>query len=289
MGIEQQLSGDIIDGLYNAPNPITLTNPVATIANITNATNTMPPSGDEKQYIQVTNFDVGATPTGWNSSVATGGLIGYTQVSENGVSPGMALFSITTSALSRASLINGSGFQYMRTLTDGPETSVFTQMRFSGTPSSSQTAVIFGWINSNTFNPPSALGNALAIMYDPANVSGFNPGLITNLFLIARSTYNGPTANTIVDLGVTFDAVNWRNFNIIYDNVLNQVRITRDNVLLTTLTNLANVPGGNIRGVIPAAASNGLKAGVYLGNGAVAAPASTGVRVSKMTIFKRYS
>lgn len=286
VGIEQQLDGNIVDGLYAANTPST-SNPVATMADVGQG---IPPFADQRQYVQVTNFDTGSLPVGWTGSVTgTGASIVYTQVSESGVSPGLALATLGTAVNARVSILTGSGFQYMRTFTDGPESTCFIQMRWSGVPSPTNCAQILGWINSNSFSPLPTMGNALAIMYDPSNASTFNPGLITNLFLIARSNYNGPTANTIVDLGFTFDASNWHSYKITYNTVLNQVEVYRDNILITTLTNLNNVPGGSIRGVIPTGATNGLQAGFYIGNGAVAPATGTAIRVSKISVFKRYS
>lgn len=250
----------------------------------------MPLWATEKQYIQVTNFDTGSLPVGWTGSViGAGSSITYTQVSESGVSPGLAFASITTTANARVSILTGSGYQYMRTFTDGPETTCFIQMRWSGVPSPTDSVQILGWINANSFSPPSAMGNALAIMHDPSNVSGFNPTLITNLFLIARSVYGGPTANTIVDLGIPYDAANFHSYKITYDNFLGEVRVYRDNVLLTTLTDLSNVPAGAIRGTIPPAAGAGLQGGFYIGNGAVAPPTGSAIRVAKFSVFKKYS
>jgi hypothetical protein len=286
VGIEQQLDGNIIDGLYAANTPST-SNPIATMADVGEG---IPPFADERQFLSVFNFDSGSLPVGWTGSVSgTGSTIVYTQASEPGTSPGLALATLTTTALGRVSIVMGSGFQYMRTFIDGPETVYFIQMRWSGIPSPTNCAQILGWVNQNAFTPVSAMGNALGIMYDPSNVSGFNTGLITNLFLIARSTYNGPTGTTVVDLGIPYDATNWRSYKIVYDNVLSEVRVYRDNVLLTTLTNMANVPAGSVRGLIPAAANNGLASGFYIGNGAVAAATGTAIRVSKVSVFKRYS
>lgn len=286
VGIDQQLDGNISDALYAANNPST-SNPIATMADVGEG---IPFFGDERQYVQVTNFDTGSLPVGWRGSVSGGGSsVVYTQVSESGISPGMALATVNTTTNARVSLVTGSGYQYMRTFTDSIESIYFVQARWSGVPSPTNCAQILGWINANSFSPLSAMGNALAIMHDPNNASGFNPGLITNLFLIARSTYNGPTANTIVDLGVPYDNVNWRSYKIVYDNVLNEVRVYRDNVLLTTLTNMANVPAGLTRGVIPLAANAGLQAGFYLGNAAAAPATGSAIRIAKITVFKRYS
>ena len=128
IGIDQQLDGNIIDGLYAANAPST-SNPVATMADVGQG---IPPFADERQFVFVENFTNGSLPPGWTGSISgTGASITYTQVSESGVSPGLALATIGTAALSRVSILTGSGFQYMRTFTDGPETTCFIQMRWS--------------------------------------------------------------------------------------------------------------------------------------------------------------
>lgn len=287
VGIEQQLDGDISDALYNANAP-SAANPVATKADLTQGTNTIPAFADEKQFLQVTDFNTGSLPVGWTGSVTgTGAAVVYTQAYESGVSPGMALATLTTTNLSRVSLLTGSGYQYMRSFTDGPETTYFAQVRWNGAPPVTNAVQILGWLNSNSFSPLPTIGNTLAIVYDPSNASGVNPGLITNLFLLARSNYGG-TANTVVDLGILPDAVNWRSYKITYDNVLNQVRVYRGNVLLTTLLDMSNVPGGSVKGIIPTGATNGVAAGFYITNQGTA-PAGSGIRVAKISVFKRYS
>jgi hypothetical protein len=286
VGIDQQLDGNISDGLYAANTPSTA-NPFATMADVGEG---IPFFGDERQYVQVTNFDTGSLPVGWSGSVSgAGSSVVYTQVTESGISPGMALATITTTAAGRVSLVTGSGYQYMPSFIDAIESVYFTQVRWNAIPSLTNCVQILGWINSNAALTPSALGNVLAIMYDPANTSGFNPGLITNLFLVARSNYNGPTANTVVDLGVTYNTAIWRSFKIVYDNVLSEVRVYRDNVLLATLTNMANVPGGSVRGLIPPGAIAGLQAGFYISNGGVSGGTGASMRIGKVTVFKRYS
>lgn len=284
MPIEQQLDGNIVDALYAANAPST-SNAVATKADLTTNTNTIPPFADEKQFLQVTDFNTGVLPVGWTGSVNLGTIV-YSTVTEAGTSPGFALVTMPTTTLARVSITTGSGFQYMPTFTDGPETTYFIQMRWNAVPSPTNCAQIFGWINTNSFTPVPTMGNTLAIMYDPSNVSTFNPTLITNLFLIARSTYNGATANTVVDLGVSYD-LNWRSYKIVYDNVLGQVRVFKDNVLLTTLSNMANVPGGSTRGLIPTGGTNGLQAGFYVANQGTAAT-TTVLKVAKVSVFKRF-
>jgi len=293
VGIEQQLDGYISDALYAANAP-SAANPVATKADLTQGTNTIPAFADEKQFLQVTDFNTGSLPVGWTGSVSgTGAAVVYTQANEPGVSPGMALATLTTTTLSRVSLLTGSGSQYMRSFTDGPETTYFAQVKWHTVPPVTNAAQILGWINSNSFSPLSTIGNTLAIVYDPGNATGTNPGLITNLFLLARSNYGG-TANTVLDLGILPDAVNWRAYKIVYDNVLSEVRVYRDNVLLATLLNMANVPGGPVKGIIPAGVAgasiiaNGIQAGFYMANQGVPATGS-GLRIAKISVFKRYS
>lgn len=236
------------------------------------------------------NFDKGVLPQGWGSSTASGGTITYTQVSESGVPPGMALISTTAALNSRAGLICGNGFQYMRTFTDCIQSQCYMYIRWNGVPAISNAAQIFGYINTNSAANPNSLGNCLGIMYDPSNVSGFNPGLITNLFFIARSNYNGPIANTVIDLGIPFDNINWHNYSFTYNNALSQITIYRDNVLLATLSDMSNVPGGPIRGIIPAAAGAGLQGGIYIGtSNAVAPPSGSSLRVASFNIFKQYT
>ena len=292
IGIDQQLDGDIIDGLYAANAPST-SNPVATRADLTQGTNTIPAFADEKQFLSITNFDTGSLPVGWSGSVnLAGSSVTYTNVgppattTDPGVSPGFALAVIPTTTLARVSLITGSGTQYMPTFTDGPETTYFAQMKWNAVPSSTNCAQILGWISTNSFNPPT-IANTLAIMRDPTNASGVNPGLITNLFLLARANYGTAAANTVVDLGIAFD-LNWATYKIVYDNVLSEVRVYKNNVLLTTLSNMANVPGGSVRGPIPSGTNNGVAAGFYIANQGTAAT-GTSIKIAKISVFKRFS
>ena len=240
-----------------------------------------------EQYVLVENFDKGVLPQGFSSSVASGASVTFTQVSESGVSPGMAYLQTSAVINSRAALINGNGFQYMRTFTDASLTNLFFQWR-GGTIGVTDSAFILGWINSSIV-APNGLGNCLGIMYDPSNVSGFNPSLITNLFLLARSNYSGPTANTIVDLGILPTPGVFSYFNIVYDNTLSQVLVYQNGTLLTTLTNMSNVPAGSVRGVIPPSANGGLQLGAYIGSSATIAPsAGSFIRLVKISVTKDY-
>jgi len=278
---EPPLSENITDSLNAADNP-SATNAMLTA-------NATPSFTDERQSVQVTNFDSGSLPVGWTGSVTTGGNLVY-NASDRGVSPGLALASLTTASGARVSILVGSGStnnNFVRTFTGAVETTSFIQLKWGSIPSPTNHVEIFGWINSNAFTPVNTIGNTLAIVYDPSNVTGTNSGLITNLFLLARSTYGGLVGNTVVNLGVTFDTDNYRSFRITYDNVLNEVRVYRDNILLTTLTELSNVPGGLIRGSTPTVASAGLQNGFYIANQGVAGTISA-IRVAKHALITKF-
>jgi hypothetical protein len=124
-------------------------------------------------------------------------------------------------------------------------------------------------------------------MYDPTNVSGFNPGLITNVFLLARATYGAP-ANTTVNLGFVPSPFFAYPMEIVYDNVLAEVRVYLNNILVGTLTDLSNVPGGAVRGVVPIGA-NGMGVGLYMGSSSVVVPnAASSIRVFRFSVFKQF-
>jgi hypothetical protein len=125
-------------------------------------------------------------------------------------------------------------------------------------------------------------------MYDPTNASGYNSGLITNWFLLARTASYGVVANTLLDLGVAPVADEWRAFIILYNDTLNQVEVYRDGTLLGALTNMSNVPGGSVRGVIPAAAGAALSPVIYVGNSTTLASTALTMKIDKHTSYKLY-
>ena len=125
-------------------------------------------------------------------------------------------------------------------------------------------------------------------MYDPTNASGYNPTLIKNWFLLARTASYGVVANTLLDLGVAPTANVWRLFVILYNNVLNQVEVYRDGILLGALTDMSNVPAGSVRGVIPAAAGAALSPVIYVGNSTTLASTALTMKIDKHTTYKLY-
>jgi len=348
MGLEQQLSGDIINALYagdSQPLPVSLSNPYSTKA-----------FGMPNTYLAVTEWDQSAIPTNWtqtlNGSGAAGvnpqplpGTMGIYQLASGVTAGGRAAARFATSANLLATftdanytsllfriqtpnfpsllqktltftvvagtfaaldvITNGLGasgtivainlattvitvsfitgtFAIGNTITSGAKSGTVTNVQ-NGYNSAFQ----MGWINTAS-QVAGASGNTLAIMYDPANISGFNPGLITNLFLLARCVtgqVSGATGNTVLDLGVTQNNSGYDNYEIIYDNLLAQVRVYRNNILLNTLTDLSNVPGSPTRVIV---AGNNLSPTWYAGNSATVALGTTGITtmMDKTIIYK---
>jgi hypothetical protein len=126
-----------------------------------------------------------------------------------------------------------------------------------------------------------ASGNSLVLMYDPNNNSGYNAGLVQNLFILARSvsgqvTNPGATANTVFDLGVGLTTGTYDIYELLYDNLLGEIRVYKNNVQIgTSMTDLSNVPGGPIRGTT--LTTNGLSPVWYVGNSATTALGTTGI------------
>jgi len=253
--------------------------------------------GSPKTYFYSQDFEIGALPSGFSQFSSSGTTV-HNNPQELGTLGICQIYVPSVTANARVGIQYSSGVNYLLRFTDSLYTELSFKIRFKTTSPPTPAMVIpavssvcmFGWINTNSM-ANGASGNTLAIMYDPSNISGYNTGGITNLFLLARATYGTPTANTIVDLGVLPDT-NWRNFSIVYDNSLNEVRAYRDSILLTTLTNLSNVPAGSIRGAIPAGGRNSLQPTFYVANkSAPTAPTPTGMNlmVDKCSIYKIYS
>lgn len=193
-----------------------------------------------------------------------------------GASGTILAINLATTVLTVGS-ITGT-FAIGNTLTSGAKSGLITNVQ-----TGAASALQIGWINTAS-QVGGASGNTLAIMHDPTNTSGYNPGLITNLFLLARCVsgqVSGATGNTVLDLGVPLTVgVSYDTYEMIYDNLLGEVRVFKNNVLLNTLTNLSNVPGSPGRVIV---AGNNLSPTWYQGNtpstGGQAGWGSTGITI----------
>lgn len=241
--------------------------------------------GTNKTYIMVNDFDLDVTPQGWTVGTASGGSVSFSAVSQNGTL-GVVRNTTTPAISSRAGLIFSSSGGFLMSLIDAQYTIFRAVQRVVGVFPVANSALFFGLANIHTI-PQLAFGNALGFMYDPSNLSGYNPTLITNIFFIARATYNGAPANTVINLGVP-PSTTFRQFSYIYDNIRSEIRIYINDVLISTLTNLANVPGGAIRGATPSGAGNTLNPMTQVGN-RIIVPASAMVsELDKVSLFKQY-
>ena len=245
------------------------------------------PYGEANTYFLSTDFDAGGLNTGWSQSTNAGGSTDFTQVAEDGV--------IGIARIRSGALVNGRcGIQYntqsfIGRFTDAFFTKNIFRVRWDAGFPTANSSTIFGWCNTNAA-VAGAVGNSLCVMYDPSNISGYNPTLITNLFLLARTASYGIPGNTVVDLGVLPDSVLWHNWSIIYDNTANDVKIIYDNNLIYTLTDLSNVPGGSVRGTIPPAAGAMMSPTIYVGNSTAIAPLSSmQLRCDKISVYKPYN
>lgn len=246
------------------------------------------PYGETNTYYLISDFDTGALPTGWIQATNGTGGTNFSQAAETGVI-GIGRVTSGVGLNGRAGIQYSNAIQYLKSFTDAFITKINFRTRLDGGVPVANSCYMIGWINTNAATAGQS-GNTLCIMYDPSNISGYNPTLITNIFLLARAVYAPGPANTLVDLGVLPDAGNWHNWSIIYDNVSANVKVIRDNVTLTTLIDLSNVPAGSVRGDCPVAAGSSLQPTFYVGNSTTVAPASSmGLRVDKMSVYKMYN
>lgn len=351
-GIEQQLSGDIIDALYwgsSMPLPQGLNNPFSTRS-----------FGTTKTYLAVTEWENAAVPSNWTQTLSGSGAASVNPQPAAGT---MGIYQLGTgvTAGGRAGLRYATSANLLATFTDGPYTSTVWRVLPTAVPGLTQRTLTFtvvagvfavndvvvnglgasgtvlainvattvitlgsitgtfaigntitsgaksgtvtavqngynsvlqmGWINTAA-QVAGASGNTLAIMWDPLNISGYNPTLITNLFLLARCVtgqVSGATANSVLDLGVALTVgATYDNYELLYDNLLNQVRVYKNQVLLATQSDVSNVPGSSTRVIV---AGNNLSPTWYQGNSATVANGTTGITIQmdKTIIYKVFN
>ena len=246
------------------------------------------PYGELNTYFLSSDFDTGALPTGWNQATNAGGTTDFSQANEGQV---IGIGRIRSGVLinGRCGIQYSNAINYLNRFTDALYTLINFKVRWDGGFPTSDSCCIFGWLNTNA-SVSGQTGNTLAIMYDPSNISGYNTGGITNLFLLARATYGSPAANTLIDLGVLPNAVTWDKWSILYNNIENNVKVILNNNLITTLTDLSNVPAGSVRGNIPVGSGIALLPCFYVGNSKTTPPLSQmSLRVDKVSVFRVYN
>jgi len=255
---------------------------------LTDYINTNMPFGTQKSYYYSTDWEFASLPSGWSQSTNGTGAVNVNPQPDSGT---LGIYQLS----SGAGLGGRVGIQYaqntnlLNQFTDAFFTKSIWKVNVTVIPvaPNNNSVCFFGWANTNA-SVAGAVGNALCVMYDPTNASGYNPTLIKNWFLLARTASYGVVANTLLDLGVAPTANVWRLFVILYNNVLNQVEVYRDGILLGALTDMSNVPAGSVRGVIPAAAGAALSPVIYVGNSTTLASTALTMKIDKHTTYKLY-
>lgn len=270
-GIDQQLSGNIIDALYNAANP-TASNPVATVNDITDGS--MP---NQNSYLFQQDFDLGIIPTGWTQSTSVGTAT-YTQAYEVGAI-GQVLLSAGGPGATRASVRYANAYNYLLAFNN----CVTTKWNFYSRRAIADNGFCLQGLSNTGAGTPTGFGNTIAIIHDPLNQSGMNPGLLTNWLVCVRLQAG---TFTIYNTGVAPTGL-WQFFEFEYNNVIpgsHFVTVKINNVLVTTVlatdTNLFLSTG--------AAAGVALSPTLYCGT-IVGAAAGNTLRITFFNLFRKWS
>jgi hypothetical protein len=254
---------------------------------LTEYVNTNMPFGTARSYYFTQDWEFAGVPSGWNQA----NNLGQVNVNPQPDSGTLGIYQIGSGASlgGRVGLQYAPSVNFLNQFTDAFYTKSIWKINLTTIPvaPNNNSVALFGWANTNA-SISGAVGNALCVMYDPTNASGYNPTLITNWFLLARTASYGVVANTLLDLGVAPVANTYREFVIVYNNVLSQVEVYRDGVILGILTDLSNVPAGSVRGVIPPAAGAALSPVIYVGNSTTLASTSIVFKIDKHTTYKLY-
>lgn len=266
-GIEQQLSGDIVDAMYGANAP-SASNPFATMAD---AGGILPA---DKWYVLLENFDKGTTSPGWSQSTSGPVTVQYTQAYESGVI-GQVYLSAGGPGAVRAGIAFGSNYNYILNFSD----CLFTKWNGSIRRSPANVGVaLFGLGNTN--NPggaPSGFGNVIAIVHDPNNMTGVNPGLITNWFIWVKSS----AGQTLYDTGIAPTGI-WQFPEFNYDSLGVEVKINNAVVVNVPITD------PNLFVSQAPAAGAGLQPVIYVGK-TVAASGNNQLRVDNFNLYRKWN
>jgi hypothetical protein len=192
VGIDQQLDGNISDGLYAANNPST-GNPIATMADLTGGGGGILPA--DEWYILQQNFDRGVIPQGWTQSTsAPPATVSYTQPYETNAI-GQVLLSAPGPAALFASVAFANGYNHILNFSD----CLYTKWnsRVKRNPTNVGVALV-GLANVIGTAVPSVFGNVIALIHDPGNMTGANPGLLTNWLVWVKDASGQSIYDTLV-------------------------------------------------------------------------------------------
>jgi hypothetical protein len=233
-------------------------------------TSNAPEWAGQKQFLFIEEFDKNAVPQGWNSSVS-GGSIVFNQQYETG-SIGQAFLQAAVGAAPiRAGLLYGANF--ILDLSDCIFTKWYIDVRRAPTNTG---YTHFGLANNNT-STPNAFGNCIVIAHDPLNMSGKNPGLITNWIIITNRT---GFSFTTYDTGIAPTSA-WQNFEFNFSNgLVPELSVKVNGIITNVITNMVNVPV-----VMTSGQSMGPTA--YVG-AIIGAVNTNSLRLNKFSFFRKW-
>ena len=268
--IKQILSGDIVDSLYNANTP-TASNPVATISDLIG---TIP---NQNAYLFSQNFNLGVIPPGWTQSTATG-TVSYTQAYETGAI-GQAYLSAGGPGATRASLRFATAYNHILRFND----CVTTKWNFYSRRGVADNGFCLVGLTNTGTSTPTGFGNTIALIHDPLNQSGMNPGLLTNWLVCVRlqaGTY------TTYDTSVAPTGI-WQFIEFEYNNVTlgsHFLEVKINNALVATV--LASDP--NLFVATAPAANVALSPTLYCGT-VVGAAATNTLRTTFFNLYRKWN
>jgi hypothetical protein len=202
-GIEQYLSGDQIDAMYGASAP-SASNPFATQNDIV----TIIPN--QNIYTMYQYFDLGVIPPGWTQSTSVGTAT-YTQAYQTGAI-GQVLLSAGGPGSTRASVRYANAFNYILSFAS----TITTKWNFYCRRPGTDNGFCLAGLSNTGSGTPIGFGNTIALIHDPLNQSGMNPGLLTNWLVCVRLQAG---TFTIYNTGVAPSGT-WQFVEFEYNNVI---------------------------------------------------------------------
>lgn len=229
-------------------------------------------------YWLVENFDKGFIPSGWTQSTNGATTVNYTQAYENGHIGQVQMIGNGPAAL-RAAIGFANTFNYILNFAD----CLYTKWNhFVRKPSTDGGVSLVGLANRIDAATPASFNNVIAIVHDPNNMTGANPGLITNWIVLIKNATGQSVYNTnVAPTGI------WQfvEFEYNYENPLAPyVDVKIDGILKVTV--LGTDP--NLFVSQAPAANAGLKPVIYNGKTA-ALSVNNSIRVDNFNLGRKWN
>lgn len=230
-----------------------------------------------RQYLLSENFDKGVIPQGWTqASSGAPAAINYVQPYQTGAI-GHVNISAPGPAALFASLVFANGYNFLLNFSDCKYT------LWSGNVLRTSTDVgvaLIGLTNVIGTAVPSVFANVIALVHDPNNMTGANPGLTNNWFIWVKDASGQSLYNTGV---LPSNAWQFVDFN--YNNIgTPYVEVKIDGVVVATVPNTdPNLFVSQAAGV-----GAGLKPCLYCGK-TIAATGGNNLRVDQFNLFREWN